>query len=303
LRQEFGPPRRIALPRVAPISGVRQEQKGPETANYCLEGRAPGRGELRVRRLIDISDPEEWLRPEQVGGVVRWSSGPCRVLGMYVVGRKPDEDGHGGCGLCQLCVVEDVPHDQVPAWYAVQTRPGKEVSAELTLVRDGLDVLLPRMVFLDRRRVAGKRKPRGRPPAEPAGVRQRVEPMFPGYLFARLTPGWPESWQRLRDNPWVLRVLGTGDEPVPVPDAAVDLIMEKSLGSGIVVFRNGRPAWKDLAAGTRVEITEEPFRGLVGVLEKPTSGRTRVRVLLQLMGQEVPVEVDAGSVKAVEDDS
>lgn len=265
-------------------------------AKYCPGGKDGSEG--GVRSLLDLAESRDWLKVEQVGTVVRLPSGPRRVLGLWFVGDGV-RCGRGGCGLRQMCVVQEVPDELVPAWYAVQTRPAKEVSAEVTLMRDGLDVLLPRLVFLDTRRV--KRRSRGRPPDEPSGVRQRVEPMFPGYLFVQLTPGWVEGWQRLRSNPWVLRVLGTGDEPVPVPDAAVELIMEKSLGSGIVVFRSGRPAWKELDAGTRVEITEEPFRGLLGILEKPTAGRKRVRVLLEIMGQEVPVEVDAGSVKAVED--
>lgn len=254
-----------------------------------------------MREFVEKTESGEWVAAERVGRIVRGAASPCRVLGVYFVGNGSAGRGREGRTVRQVCILEEVPWREVPSWYALQTRPGKEVSAEVTLMRDGLNVLLPRLVFLDSRGAVGKRRPRGRPRERSPGTAQRVEPLFPGYLFVRLAAGWEHGWHRVRVNPWVLRVLGTGNEPVPVPDEAVELIMEKSQGSGIIVFRNGRPAWKDIKAGTRVEITAEPFRGLMGILETPTSGRKRVRVLLELLGQEVPVEVDAGSVRAVDD--
>lgn len=247
-----------------------------------------------MREFVEKVRVAEWFPAEQVGRVVRGAASARRVLGVYFVG-----DGRAR-PVRQVCIVEEVPWQEVPSWYALQTRPGKEVSAEVTLARDGLNVLLPRVVFLDTRGGPAKRRRRGRPRENSPEGTQRVEPLFPGYLFVRLAPARADGWHAVHGNPWVLRVLGTGDEPVPVPDEAVELIMEKSQGSGVIVFRNGRPAWRDLVAGTRVEITSEPFRGLVGILETPTSGRKRVRVLLRLLGQEVPVEVDAGAVRAVE---
>jgi transcription antitermination factor NusG len=194
--------------------------------------------------------------------------------------------------------------DRSSFWYAVQTKPRKESSVEAALVQEGLEVLFPRLVHrarCDRRR---KRQPRrGRPPKNPLGAPEKVEPLFPGYLFVLLARSDVRSWEVVRANPWVIRVLGTGDEPVPVPDEAIDIIMERSFGSGIVVFENSRPVWRELEAGTRVRITEEPLRDLEGILEKPTSGQRRVRVLLQLMGQQVPVVVDVGSIRPVAEDS
>jgi transcription antitermination factor NusG len=253
-----------------------------------------------LQYTVGSSDPKKWVGVDAIGAVIRYEGKLCRVLGMYF-GGDPEAPA-GEQRLHQWLIVEDVPGDY-PLWYAVQTKPRKEQPVESSLSDQGLTVLLPWVVY-ERSRVASTRKARpGRPRKNPELAVSRTEPLFPGYLFVQLAPSDHERWHLVRRTPGVVRILGTGDEPVPVPDDAIELILEKSFGSGIIVFRDGRPAWRDLEAGTRVEITEEPFRGLVGILEKPTSGRKRVRVLLEMMGQEVPVEVDAGSVKAVEDDS
>lgn len=35
--------------------------------------------------------------------------------------------------------------------------------------------------------------------------------------------------------------MGTGPEPLPVPEDVVDDIMDWSAGSGVIVYRDGRP--------------------------------------------------------------
>lgn len=251
-----------------------------------------------MQYTVALQDRSTWLSPLAIGRVVRRGGKLCRVLGMHF-GADPDlplEERK----LCQWLILEDVDAGSW-FWYALQTRPRKEGAVEAALAHDGLEVLFPRLLYRSRPERKGGRPRRGRPRKNPAGACDRLEPLFPGYLFVLLTKSDARGWELVRANPWVVRVLGTGEEPVPVPDVAIDLIMERSFGSGIVVFENRRPAWRELDAGTRVQITEEPLRDLVGILEKPTAGRKRVRVLLQILGRQVPVEVDVGSVKAVED--
>lgn len=253
-----------------------------------------------MQYTVGTTDRSQWLSPTALGQVIRRNGKLCRVLGIYF-GGDPDRPAHEQ-QLHQWVILEDVQGDY-PFWYAVQTKPRKESSVAASLEGQGVQLLFPRLVY---RKNSGSRSgvsKRGQPRATSASMIEKVEPMFPGYLFVLLAQSEADAWEAVRSNPWVIRIVGTGDEPVPVPDEAIDLIMDTSFGSGLVVFDGGRPVWQDLKAGTRVEITSEPLRGLMGILEKPTAGRKRVRVLLQLLGQEVPVEVDVGSVKAVEDDN
>ncbi|MBC7077547.1 MAG: hypothetical protein H5T92_04485 [Synergistales bacterium] len=287
-------------PSATPVSGRKRVPNFPENG-VALSFLGPGgHGGAHLQYTVGTADRSLWLSPAAIGQVIRRNGKLCRVLGMYF-GGDPDRPAREQ-QLHQWLILEDV-EGEYPFWYAVQTKPRKESSVEASLESQGVQLLFPRLVYRNRSEAGSRVSKRGRPRTSPASMLEKVEPMFPGYLFVLLAKSEADAWEAVRSNPWVIRIVGTGDEPVPVPDEAIDLIMDTSFGSGLVVFDNGRPVWQDLKAGTPVEITSEPLRGLVGILEKPTAGRKRVRVLLQLLGQEVPVEVDVGSVKAVEDDN
>jgi transcription elongation factor/antiterminator RfaH len=158
-------------------------------------------------------------------------------------------------------------------WYVVQSQPRKE-----TLVRDRLEEM-GREVFLPmlRERRQGRR-------------RTTTGPLFPGYLFARLS----ETHGDLPVVRWthgVRRVLGDGERPTPVGDGVIELIRSRTGSSG---------SWKTdarLRRGDRVRILQGPLAGLIGVLERPAaSAEERVTVLLSLFQRWTRVEIQARAV-------
>lgn len=164
-------------------------------------------------------------------------------------------------------------------WYAVQVKRHNERRSERQLNLRDIPVLLPFIEVVRRyrtRRVAS------------------LEPLFPGYLFARMEPMQvaPERWQVLRWTPGVTRVLGSGDVPSPVPDAVITAIQEQTRALGFV--RPGLPL-----SGSRVRIRSGPMAGLEAVFDRPMSRAGRVSVLLNLLGQEARVEVDALDLEVV----
>lgn len=168
----------------------------------------------------------------------------------------------------------------VSAWYAVEVKRHNERRGEWHLSRKGISVLLPFIEITRRyrtRRVAV------------------LEPLFPGYLFAHMEPmeATPELWQALRWAPGVKRILGAGDVPVPVADAVIDSIRERTRALGFV--RSGLRH----APGSRVRIIWGPLAGLEAVFDRPMSRAGRVRVLLDLLGQQARVEVDAFDLEVV----
>ena len=158
-------------------------------------------------------------------------------------------------------------------WYAVNTKPKNEDFAARQLQHKGVEVFLPK-IQVHRKRGAKKVA--------------LLEPLFPGYLFVYIAPV-TRLVHQINWTPGVRRLLCTGDTPVPVPDAAIDLIRQRTGSRG----RQSPTRAQAFPAGSRVAIRHGPFAGLVGVIEKPTSARGRVRVLLELLQRQMTVEIDS----------
>ena len=166
------------------------------------------------------------------------------------------------------------------AWYAVQVRRHNERRGEQQLHLRGIPVLLPFMEVIRHYR---------------ARRRRVLEPLFPGYLFVHMEPmeESPERWQALRWTPGISRILGADDVPIPVADAVIDSIRERTRELGFV-----RPGVSH-RPGSRVRIRSGPMAGLEAVFDRPMSRAGRVRVLMDVLGQRTRVEVHAGDLEVV----
>ena len=163
-------------------------------------------------------------------------------------------------------------------WYAVQTKPRVEEQVALRLRQYcRLHVFLPKLAVPKRRR--NRRI-------------TAIEMLFPSYMFVYMTLD-PGPWYGVKWTPGVKGIVGTGDQPVPVPDEAIGLLMDRCMSEEIIPWRPVYPA------GTHVRITHGPFAGLVGILERPATRQERVRVLLHLLGGQVPVEVEIVDLEKV----
>lgn len=159
------------------------------------------------------------------------------------------------------------------AWYAVQTKRYKEERVAQHYVRRGLTNFLPLIEVIRRYR----------------GGRVRIiEPLFPGYLFLQMEPLYmnPAAWIVARWTPGVQRLVGTQEEPVPVPDGVIGTIQDRVRDLGFV---RSEPMFRP---GTQVRIQRGPFADLDAVFHRPLSREGRVQVLLDLLGQPRRVEVD-----------
>ncbi len=159
-------------------------------------------------------------------------------------------------------------------WYAVQAKSHSEARALHHLTQKIIPAFLPLIEVIRRyraRRVA------------------RLEPLFPGYLFVQLegmdcNPG---PWNAVRWTPGVKSILGAEGSPMPVPDAVIDAIKTRVKELGFV--RPGPP----FEPNTRVLIRRGPLAGFEAVFERLLSSSGRVLVLMDLLGQQRRVQVDA----------
>ena len=162
------------------------------------------------------------------------------------------------------------------SWYVVHTKPGNEHRVETNLSNQEIEVFLPLLeVFQDSH---------GR-------IMQKIKPLFPNYLFAKLDIDvhyYKVKWTR-----GVNKILGIGSEPIPISEKVIQTIKER-MGENNLVKLDDR-----LEEGNLVEFTSGPFKDLLGVFDKKMSDGKRVRVLLSLIGVDVPVQVSRWQIKKV----
>ena len=162
------------------------------------------------------------------------------------------------------------------SWYVIQTKPCNEYRVENNLTGQGIETLLPLLeVFQDSH---------GR-------IVQKIKPLFPNYLFARLDIDlhyYKVKWTR-----GVSKILGVGNEPIPISERVIQTIKERMGDNNLVKLEDG------LERGNLVQFTSGPFKDLMGVFDRRMSDGKRVRVLLGLVGVDVPVQVSRWQIKKV----
>ena len=156
-------------------------------------------------------------------------------------------------------------------WYAVHTRPKQEDRAARNLREQDIEVFAPLLCTPRRAGSAGR-------------ARDAVLPLFAGYLFARFDPD--VSLASVGYTRGVHRVIGCGDEAVPVDDEIIRIIRGTLDAQGIVTRRTS------FLAGDAVVIEEGPFKDLMGIFERPMKNSDRVLILLTAVHCSARVAVD-----------
>jgi transcriptional antiterminator RfaH len=161
------------------------------------------------------------------------------------------------------------------SWYVVHTQVNAEPKAAENLLRQGYQVYLP----LGRRnRVHARRR------------EVVLRPLFPRYLFVGFDKE-RSRWRTIFSTIGVATLICQGEMPLQVPKGIVEEIQASERDgqfddAGIVAR---------LKPGAPVLITRGPFSDLTGQLQSLVSG-DRVRVLLQLLGRQVPTVLDLEQV-------
>lgn len=162
------------------------------------------------------------------------------------------------------------------AWYLIRTKSSRE-----RYVRDQVSRLVPD-VFLPMLKMSAVR-PHTRPSA--------TVPLFPQYIFARLTLA--THYFQLRYMPGVVGFVSAGHEPLAISEAIVDSVRSRCK-DGIVEL-SPRP----FCQGERVRVVEGPFRDFDAIFESYLSGSRRVAILIKtLEGSGLRVVADASIIAA-----
>jgi transcription antitermination factor NusG len=160
------------------------------------------------------------------------------------------------------------------SWYAVQTRSRQEKVASKFMAARGLEVYLP--VYRVRHRWSDR-------------VKVVELPLFRGYLFCRFDP---QEMVPVLSAPGVVKVVGFGREPAPVPEEEIRAV-RRMVTNGLVAS-----PCPYLREGMKVRIRSGPLAGLEGQLRKIKS-RYCLVVSVHLLQRSVAAEVNPEDVEAV----
>ena len=121
-------------------------------------------------------------------------------------------------------------------------------------------------------------------------VREVKTPLFPGYLFVRLTKASPR-WRSINGTRGVIRIVTSAGVPLPLPAGIVEGLFELADENGLIDL-NCR-----YALGDKVKLQVGPFADFIAVVERD-DGEGAVRVLLELMQRTVRVDLDRRDLEA-----
>jgi len=180
--------------------------------------------------------------------------------------------------LSQLPILQTASADFESAkhWYAVYTYPQHEKGCVKQLMQRGLEVFLPTYA---EERVWKNRQ------------RARLElPLFPSYVFVQM--GATER-SKVLGAPAVLRILGNGQGPQPIPDGVVDLLRSEP-------FRGRLQRESEIVVGQRVRIRSGALQGVEGVLVRKKNSLWFV-LAIELINQRATMEVKSTDIEMLTD--
>ena len=166
-------------------------------------------------------------------------------------------------------------------WYVVNTYSGHEQKVkeklEAKIESMGMQDYIFRVIIPETTEVEVK-----------DGVKkEKVKKMFPGYVLVEMIMS-DEAWYVVRNTPGVTGFIGSsgkGAKPTPLLPQEIDKILA-NMGMSRVDIES------EIEVGDAVTIIDGPFKGMSGKVENIDLENQKLNVLIDLFGQETPVEVD-----------
>ena len=159
-------------------------------------------------------------------------------------------------------------------WYAVRTRSNCETKARLILSGKGIETYLPTFrevhQWKDRKKVV-------------------EQPLFPGYLFARIADCRETRLSVLSSN-GVVGILGRGERIEPVPDKEIEAVRR------LLCSNTPCQAHPLLQEGAWVRVKRGSLKNIEGLLVR-LKNQTRLVLSITLLSQSVSTEIDASDVQ------
>lgn len=160
------------------------------------------------------------------------------------------------------------------SWYCARTKPRHEHIAAATLRKNlALESFLPRL-RIER--------------ATRRGAVSVVEPLFPCYLFVRCH--LDEKLDEIKHTNGISSLVHFGQKTPPVDDAIIEELQECFETEALMTVES------PLVPGSEVSVAGGAFDGMSAHVLRNMPAKRRVQILLDILGQPTPVEVDRSAV-------
>lgn len=114
--------------------------------------------------------------------------------------------------------------------------------------------------------------------------------LFPGYVLIEMEAG-PRTIRLVTSSLRVIKFLG-GKEPVAISKKEIERIIGQMKGEVAVATKKS-----EFTVGSEIDITDGPFAGFVGIIEKIDEENERVTVMVSIFGRMTPVELGFNQIK------
>lgn len=160
-------------------------------------------------------------------------------------------------------------------WYAIFSKPHKEIQVADYLRSNSIEVYLPTLKVK---------------PVNPRSA--KIRPYFPRYLFVH-TDLTSVGISALKWIPGAIGLVQFDGEVAVVPNLFIETlktrITEIKVAGGLHL--------DGLKQGDSVQIKDGPFAGFDAIFDFRLGGQERVQVLLQWMGREMKVKLNANGIE------
>ena len=162
-------------------------------------------------------------------------------------------------------------------WFCLRAQAKREHIAVVYLRRyPGVEAFCPRVRF---------RKSTVRGPV------WFIEPMFPGYLFARFD--YETFHRRVRQGNGIRGFVQFGDHFGLLPNELIEQLKAIVGANGVVEMT------QTIVLGQSVKVLLGPFQGFEALVTRVMPARDRVEILIDWMGRSLRTEVDTATVLPV----
>ena len=167
-------------------------------------------------------------------------------------------------------------------WYVMQVRTGTEENIRCQCQRLISSDILKRCFipyYQQKKRFQGKWH-----------IQERI--LFPGYVFL-IAENLEQLAENLRKGTGMTRLLGTGDEIIPLSQEEVELLLKLGKEEQLVAMSTG------IIENDQVRILTGPLQGMEGYIRKINRHKRKARVSIEMFGRSVDMEVGLEIVKKV----